>query len=44
MKKQKKFRKALFDVACAGFILGIGFTFFVLESLINERKKETSHE
>jgi hypothetical protein len=43
MKKQKKFRKDLFDVACAGFILGIGFTFFVLQSIVDTRKKE-KHE
>ena len=40
MINQKKIRKTLFDVACASFILGIGFTFYVLKSLSSEPKKE----
>jgi hypothetical protein len=39
MKKDKKVREDILEIAFAGFILGVGFTIFTLKALI-DRKKE----
>jgi hypothetical protein len=44
MKKEKKYSEDLIDVAFAGFLLGISFTFFLLKSIVDSRKKEKINE
>jgi hypothetical protein len=39
MKKNKKYREDLLDVAAAGFILGVSFTVFLIKSIIDSNKK-----
>lgn len=40
MKKDKKVREDILEIAFAGFVLGVGFTIFVIKGLAEARKKE----